>query len=75
MKEKEENFEELMIKLEDIANQLESGKLNLDDSVKVFEEGIKISKLCNEKLENAEKKIHILIEEEDEIKEENFGAE
>ena len=75
MKEKEESFEELMVKLEEIANQLESGKLNLDDSVKAFEEGIEISKQCNKKLENAEKRIHILVQKDGEIEEENFIAE
>lgn len=73
MKE-EKSFEELMDDLENIAEELESDKLNLDDSMKKFEEGMKISKLCNEKLENAEKKISILLEKDCEIKEENFDA-
>ena len=68
MKE-EKSFEELMDDLENIAEEL-----NLDDSMKKFEEGMKISKLCNEKLENAEKKISILLEKDGEIKEENFDA-
>ena len=46
----------------------------MDESVTKFEEGMKISKLCNEKLENAEKKISILLEKDGEIKEENFDA-
>lgn len=69
------NFEELITKLEDITNKLENEKLSLDDSVKLFEEGMKISKLCNEKLEEAEKKITILINQNNEIKEENFSTE
>lgn len=73
MKE-EKSFEELMDDLENIAEELESDKLNLDDSMKKFEEGMKISKLCNEKLENAEKKISILLEKDGEIKEENFDV-
>ena len=73
MKE-EKSFEELMDDLENIAEELENDKLNLDDSMKKFEEGMKISKLCNEKLENAEKKISILLEKDGEIKEENFDA-
>lgn len=73
MKE-EKSFEELMDDLENVAEELESDKLNLDDSMKKFEEGMKISKLCNEKLENAEKKISILLEKDGEIKEENFDA-
>lgn len=72
MAKKEENFEELMTKLEDITNKLEKEQLSLDESVKLFEEGMKISKECNLKLEDAEKKITILINQNDEIKEENF---
>ena len=42
MAKAEENFEVLITKLEDITNKLESDKLSLDESVKLFEEGIKI---------------------------------
>jgi exodeoxyribonuclease VII small subunit len=56
-------------------SKLEKEQLSLDDSVKLFEEGMKISKECNSKLENAEKKITMLINEADGIKEENFEAE
>lgn len=72
---KEENFEELIAKLEDITNKLESDKLSLDESVKLFEDGMKISKKCNEKLEDAEKRITILLKSDDGIKEENFTPE
>ena len=72
MAKSEENFEELITKLEDITNKLESDKLSLDESVKFFEDGMKISKKCNEKLEDAEKRITILLKSDDEIKEENF---
>ncbi len=68
------DFEELMIELEKITTKLESenSKLNLDESVKLFENGMIISKKCNEKLENAEKKITMLINNDGEIREENF---
>ena len=59
-------------KLEEITNKLEKEQLSLDESVKLFEEGMKISKECNSKLEDAEKRITILINESGEIKEENF---
>ena len=71
----EKSFEENMELLEKIVAELESGKLNLDDSVKRFEEGIKISKECNEMLENAEKKITILIKKDEEIEEKDFKTE
>ena len=64
-----------MQKLEDITGKLETDKLSLDESVKLFEEGMKISKECNEKLEDAEKRITMLIRTNDEIKEENFVPE
>lgn len=66
------SFEENMENLEKIVTELEKGNLNLDDSVKKFEEGIKISKECNKILEEAEKKITILLEENGETKEEIF---
>ena len=69
---KEINFEDTMKKLENIANELEKGDLDLDTSVSKFEEGMKLSKKCNEILENAEKRISILINNGEEIKEEDF---
>jgi len=72
MKEKRE-FEEMIEDLEAISKDLESGKLSLDESVKVFEQGIEISKECSKILENAEKRISILIEKnEDELEEKDF---
>ena len=63
-----ENFEESMKKLETIVTELENGNLN-------FEEGMKIAKQCNNILEDAEKKITILLEEDGELKEEEFETE
>lgn len=75
MSKEENNFEELMVKLEEITGKLETDKLTLDESVTLFEEGMKISKECNKKLEDAEKRITMLIEANDEIKEEDFSPE
>ena len=50
---KEENFEEMMKKLEEISKELEVGNLSLDESVKKFEEGMEISKKCSEVLNQA----------------------
>lgn len=72
---KEMSFEENMSKLEKIVQELEKGDLNLDDSISKFEEGIKLSKECNKMLEDAEKKITILLKNEDKIDEEDFQAE
>ena len=70
------SFEEQIEQLEKIINELENRNLNLDDSVVKFEEGMKISKECNKMLENAEKKISILLNDENgEMKEEDFKTE
>ena len=72
---KEENFEEMMKKLEEISRELEVGNLSLDESVKKFEEGMEISKKCSEVLKQAEKRISILVEKDNDVTEENFSIE
>ncbi len=69
------SFEEQMEQLEEIVGELEKGDLSLEDSVKKFEEGIKISNECNKTLEEAEKKITILVNKNGEIREEDFSTE
>ena len=59
---KTQTFETQLVELEEIVEQLESGELNLDDSLKKFEEGVKLFKSCKEKLSKAEKKIAVLNE-------------
>lgn len=71
----DKNFEEMMQELEQISQDLEKGDLSLDESMKKFEEGIALSKKCSEILETAEKKIKILIQDEDKLKEEDFDVE
>jgi len=70
--QEEFNFEEAMKKLEEIATELEKNDIDLDTSVTKFEEGMKLSKQCSQMLEEAEKKISILIKDGDSITEENF---
>lgn len=69
------SFESQIENLEKIVAELENGELSLDESVSKFEEGIKISKECNKTLEEAEKKITILLEKDGDVKEENFVSE
>lgn len=64
MKE-ELSFEQAMTNLEKIADELEKDDIDLDTSVKKFEEGMELSKKCNEILQKAEKKITILIDGEE----------
>ena len=59
-KKSETKFEDALGKLEKIVTQLEEGEVSLDNSLKIFEEGIQLSRLCAKKLEEAEKKIEIL---------------
>ena len=74
MIEMKKTFEEKIEELEKIVNELENGKLNLDESVLKFEEGIKISKDCNKILDEAEKKITILVNKDGDVQEEEFNT-
>lgn len=56
------NFEEAIRELEKIVDELESGELSLEDSIKAFEKGIELSKLCRKKLEKAEDRVKKLLE-------------
>ena len=58
-------FEEAMQRLEAIVQTLEQGEVPLEDSLKAFEEGMKLAKFCSEKLEEAEKKVSLLVQESD----------
>ncbi len=58
------NFEEAMQRLEEIVRQLEEGELSLDASMEIFEEGMKLIKFCTLKLEEAEKKVTMLVEQD-----------
>lgn len=72
----EDNFELNLKKLEELVKKLDSDELTLDESIALFEEGIKLSKKCSDKLESAEKKINILLQDENENqKEEKFEIE
>jgi exodeoxyribonuclease VII small subunit len=58
-------FEEALSRLEEAVKALEKGDLPLEDSLKVFEEGIRLSKNCLRMLEEAEKKVEILIHDKE----------
>ncbi|MEA1940327.1 MAG: exodeoxyribonuclease VII small subunit, partial [Candidatus Caldatribacteriota bacterium] len=64
--EKNLPFEDYLLKLEEIVKQLEEGDLSLDDSVKLYEKGTTISKICMEKLDKTKQKIEQLVIEDDE---------
>lgn len=72
----EKSFEDNLKELEEIAKNLESGNLNLEEAIKEFEKGMALSKKCTEKLDEAEKKINILVQDENgNLTEETFVAE
>ena len=56
-------FEDALARLETIVNELEKGDLPLNDSLKIFEEGIKLSKTCLKILDDSERKVEILVRE------------
>ena len=58
-------FEDSLKKLESIVDQLERGDLPLEDSIKLFEEGVNLSSACKKELETAEGKVQILLKQRD----------
>jgi exodeoxyribonuclease VII small subunit len=58
-------FETALEDLEQVVEQLESGKLSLEDSLAAFEKGVGLVRYCNEKLNEVEKKIELLIKDKD----------
>lgn len=75
MNKEELSFEEAMKRLEAIASELEGDKLALEDSLKLYEEGIRLIRYCNTMLEGAERKIKMIgINAEGELEEKDFTA-
>ncbi|MCH6546459.1 MAG: exodeoxyribonuclease VII small subunit [Deltaproteobacteria bacterium] len=58
-------FEEAVKELERVVEQLESGELSLEDSLAAFENGVRLVKLCNQKLTEVERKIELLVKDKD----------
>lgn len=59
------SFEEAMLELEQIVSKLEKGDVSLEDSITNFQQGIELSRYCAAKLDDAEKKISILLQDEE----------
>jgi exodeoxyribonuclease VII small subunit len=62
-KTEEPTFEQALTQLEQIVQRLEKGELPLEESLKLYEEGIRLSRLCHGKLEEAEGKIEMLLKD------------
>lgn len=68
----EVSFEKALARLETIVEEMESGKLSLEDMMARFEEGQKLVKLCSTKLNQVERRIEILVKEGDAVTTEKF---
>jgi exodeoxyribonuclease VII small subunit len=64
MAEKKQTFETSLQELEKIVRKLEDGDLSLEESLKLFEDGVKLSRECQERLNQAERRIEILVKDE-----------
>ncbi len=71
-KEKNNNFEANLKKLEVIVDKLESGDIGLEESVKLYEEGMKIKKICDKKLKDIEMQIKKIKIEDNKVLKEDF---
>ena len=67
------NFNKGLLQLEEIINKMESGELSLEDSLKYFDEGIKIHRQCHTAQTYAEKRISVLSESDNYSEEKPFG--
>lgn len=61
----EMKFEDALKKLEKIVSELEGGELSLDESLKRYEEGVKLSRILSKELETAKKKVEVLVKKDD----------
>lgn len=68
MNENELSFEEAMVELEKIVEQLEEGDVPLEKAINYYQDGMKLSKLCNDKLINVQEKVTKIMNEQGELK-------
>ena len=72
MAKKEISFEEAIEKLEKIVESLENGDFPLEESLQLYEEGVKLVNICNTKISNVEKSVKVLSNSNGELVEEDF---
>jgi exodeoxyribonuclease VII small subunit len=65
--EKELTFEEAMQKLEEIVEKLEEGNVPLEQAISFFQEGMKLSKFCHDKLQHVEKQMEYILREDGQL--------
>lgn len=73
MPAKKNNFESNLERLKDIVDTLDDNEITLDQSLKLFEEGIKLYRKCNDTIDKAQQKITILIEENEKLVEKEYN--
>ena len=71
-KDKENSFEKYLQKLEMIVEKLESGEIGLEESVKLYDEGMQIKKICDKKLKDIEMQIKRIKIEDNKVTKEDF---
>tara|TARA_Y100000031_G_C7902014_1_gene239999 strand:- start:287 stop:508 length:222 start_codon:yes stop_codon:yes gene_type:complete len=69
---KELKFEGMMKKLEDIMEHLESGDMPLEESLKKYEDGVKLLKLCRKRLDETKRKVELLVKKDGKLTKEPF---
>ncbi len=69
MAKNEKSFEESLNELEKIVKELESGEVNLDNAIQQYSDAMKLSKICSEKLKNAEEAINKIVKDDGSIEE------
>jgi exodeoxyribonuclease VII small subunit len=69
-----EKFEDTLRKLEELLRKMEGGEMPLEESLKAFEEGIRLSRLCTERLDEAERRVEILLKEDEKVAIKQFAG-
>ncbi|OGP91600.1 MAG: exodeoxyribonuclease VII small subunit, partial [Deltaproteobacteria bacterium RBG_19FT_COMBO_43_11] len=67
-----EKFEDALQKLEDIVRKMETGDMPLEESMKSFEEGIKLIRFCSTRLEETQRRVEMLLGKEDSLQSKHF---
>jgi exodeoxyribonuclease VII small subunit len=68
------SFEQALHRLEEIVNQLEAGEAPLESALKLYEEGVKLSRVCTQQLQDAERRVEVLEDKDGELRAKPFGA-
>ncbi|RMQ40644.1 Exodeoxyribonuclease 7 small subunit [Pseudomonas cichorii] len=69
------DFEQSLTDLQTLVERLENGELSLEDSLTAFEQGVRLTRDCQNALAQAEQKVQVLLERDGELAEEHFDAE